>query len=143
MKLYALAIGIIIGAFIIIGFRQSGLEKNRFAYPLLFASFPLYYFAFAITAADLTALHKEIAAGMVFFVLAIIAIGSRKKTSVAIVGIGCIAHAAYDAYHNLLFTNPGTPSWWREFCGSIDLILGVYLLYASLTMPNGVLKKIR
>jgi hypothetical protein len=143
MNVYALAIGIIIGAFIIFRFRKSGLEKTRLAYPLLFASFPFYYFAFAIYAGDLTALYKETAVGLLFFVLAIAAIISKRKTSAAIVGIGCIAHAAYDAYHNLLFTNLGTPSWWVEFCGSIDLILGVYLLYFSLTTPNVVLKKPR
>ena len=104
------------------------------------ASFPLYYFAFAVYGHDLIALYKEIAIGSAFFVLAFIAIKSKRKTSAALVGIGCLLHAAYDAYHNVLFVNPGTPSWWLEFCGSIDLILGVYLFYFATKAPNKTFK---
>jgi hypothetical protein len=112
------------------------LERTQFAYPILLASFPFYYFAFAIYDGNFVALYKEIALGFIFFALVSIAITSKRKTSAALIGIGCILHAVYDAFHNMLFINAGTPSWWLEFCGSIDLILGVYLLYFAITMPN-------
>ncbi len=41
-----------------------------------------------------------------------------------------------NSYH---FTNAGTPEWWFEFCGSIDVILGVYLIYFAMKIPNRAL----
>jgi uncharacterized membrane protein HdeD (DUF308 family) len=136
MNLYALVIGMATVAFIIFRFKQSKLEYTKWAYPLLLASFPVYYFAFAVYGNDFTALGKELLAGMVFFAFAFIAYKSQRALAAVLVGIGCILHAIYDASHNLLFTNAGTPDWWIEFCGSIDLILGVYLIYFALTMRS-------
>lgn len=136
MNLYALVIGIATVTFIIFRFKQSKLEYTKWAYPLLLASFPVYYFAFAVYGNDFTALGKELLAGMVFFAFAFIAYKSQRALAAVLVGIGCILHAVYDAFHDLLFTNAGTPGWWIEFCGSIDLILGVYLIYFALTMRD-------
>ena len=142
MNFYALISGIIIVTLIIAHFKRSRLEKSQLAYPLLLASFPLYYFVFAIYANDIVALQKEFVVGTVFFALAFIAIKSKIKLSATLVGIGSISHAIYDHYHNILFINPGTPSWWLEFCGSIDLILGVYLFYFAITTPNKSFKRV-
>jgi len=138
MNLYALVIGIATVAFIIFRFKQSKLEYTKWAYPLLLASFPVYYFVFAIYGNDFTALGKELVAGMVFFAFAFVAYKSQRALAAVLVGIGCILHAVYDAFHNLLFTNAGTPGWWIEFCGSIDLILGVYLIFFALTIRSKV-----
>lgn len=136
MNLYALIIGIATVFFVIFRFKQSRLEYTKWAYPLLLATFPVYYFAFAIYGNDFIALGKELLAGLVFFTLAFIAFKSQRKLAAILVGIGCILHGAYDLFHNLLFTNAGTPDWWLEFCGSIDLILGAYLIYFTLTVPG-------
>ncbi len=45
-------------------------------------------------------------------------------------------HAIYDYYHDDLFINPGTPTWWPEFCGSIDIIIGVYIIYLALMLEK-------
>lgn len=136
MNIYALAIGIIIVFYVIIRFRKTRLEKTKWAYPLLLASFPVYYFVFAMYGNDLVALGKELLAGSIFFLLAFIAYKSQHKLSVLIVAAGSILHAVYGAYHDIFFINSGTPGWWLEFCGSIDLILGMYLIYLGLTMTN-------
>ena len=73
---------------------------------------------------------------MVFFAFAFIAYKSQRALAAVLVGVGCVLHAIYDASHNMLFTNAGTPGWWVEFCGSIDLILSVYLIYFSITMKS-------
>lgn len=140
MNLYALLIGIITAILIIWHFKRRKLEKAQLPYPILLATFPLYYFVFAIYANDYLALFKEVGISLIFFGLAYLAIKSRRKASALIVALGCIAHAIYDIYHNIFFINSGTPAWWLEFCGSIDLILGIYLIYFAITAPNKAFK---
>lgn len=135
MNIYALVIGIAIAAFIIIRFKTTRLERKKWAYPVLLATFPLYYFVFAIYAENAQALRYEILAGIAFFLIAFIAYISSKKAAALLVGAGCILHGFYDVYHHLLFINPGTPEWWLEFCGSIDIILGIYLIYFAIQLP--------
>ncbi|WP_444926794.1 hypothetical protein ACJJI4_01360 [Microbulbifer sp. TRSA002] len=136
MNIYAFTIGIAIVAYIIIRFKKTRLERTKWAYPVLLATFPCYYFAFAIYAKDTQALGLEILTGLAFFLIAFFSYKSSKKASALLVGLGCIIHGFYDVYHDLLFINSGTPEWWLEFCGSIDFILGVYLIYYAIKAPN-------
>jgi len=140
MNIYALTIGIITAILIIWHFKRRRLERAKLPYPILLATFPLYYFVFALYANNYTALYKEAGIGFIFFLLAYLSIKTKRKTSTSIVAVGCITHAIYDTYHNMLFVNTGTPEWWLEFCGSIDLILGLYLIYFALTAPNKAFK---
>jgi len=141
MNIYALTIGIAIVTYVIIRFKKTRLERTKWAYPLFLASFPVYYFAFAIYAKNTQALGYEVLVGLIFFLIAFVAFKSRNKTSALLVGAGSILHGVYDAYHDLLFVNPGTPDWWLEFCGSIDIILGLYLIYYAVNVPDKVLKQ--
>ncbi|MEJ2141467.1 MAG: hypothetical protein P8Y24_03780 [Gammaproteobacteria bacterium] len=141
MNIYALIIGLIIVAYVIVRFKKTRLEKTKWAYPLFLASFPLYYVAFSIYGNDLVALWKELIVGIIFFFIAYIAYKSHRKLSFVLVGIGCILHVVYDLYHDVFFINTGTPDWWLEFCGSIDLVLGLYLIYIAVLLPNKVLKQ--
>lgn len=136
MNIYALAIGIITIVYMIVCLRKTKLDRTKWAYPLLLSTFPLYYFAFAIYAMDARALVYEILIGLAFFFIAFIAYKSSKKTSALIIGIGSLIHGFYDLYHDLLFINSGTPDWWLEFCGSIDIVLGLYLIYFAIKVPN-------
>jgi hypothetical protein len=138
MKIYALLIGVITGILIIWHFKRRKLEYSQLPYPILLATFPVYYFAFALFASDFNALYKEIGISIVFFLLVYFAIKVNRKMSALLVALGCIVHGVYDIYHDLLFINNGTPLWWPEFCGSIDLILGAYLIYFSKTIPSKV-----
>jgi hypothetical protein len=140
MNVYALSIGVITAILIIWHFKRRKLEDAQLPYPILLSTFPLYYFVFAIYASDYLALYKEAGVSLIFFVLVYLAIKSKRKTSASIVALGCIAHAIYDAYHNIFFINTGTPVWWLEFCGSIDLIIGTYLICFAITAPNKTFK---
>ncbi len=51
---------------------------------------------------------------------------------------GYILHAGYDVIHNSLFINPGTPVWWPEFCGPVDVVIGAYLLYLAVSGKDHV-----
>lgn len=132
----ALLAGIIIAIFIIWRFRITRLERKSWPYPLLLASFPAYYWVFALYANDTHALINEIWVGLLFVLIAMLAVGLRSRYALMLVATGCIAHALYDASHDLLFVNPGMPSWWPIFCGSIDVILGLYLMYLAVILPN-------
>ena len=122
--------------YIIFRFKKTRLEKTKWAYPLLLGSFPVYYFVFAIYAQDYKALGYELAFGVLFIVAAYFAFKTKRKLSLLVVGIFCILHAAYDLFHDYLFVNTGAPSWWLEFCGSIDIILGFYLIFLALSLSK-------
>jgi cbb3-type cytochrome oxidase subunit 3 len=105
-------------------FRITNLNKRELLYPLLLASFPLYYFVFAIYAGSSTALISEIYVGSFFIAVALFA---YKLNSV----VGYLDHALYDVLHNHLFINEGTPDWSPEFCGAVDVLIGLYLIYLA------------
>jgi len=139
LNIYALVTGVVTAVIIIFYFRRKKLEPAHLPYPILLASFPLYYFAFALYASDYVALYKEVGLGIPFIALAYFATRSNRIISSYLVAIGCLTHAAYDVFHDIVFINPGTPVWWLEFCGSIDLILACYLIYFAIKSPNKAL----
>ncbi len=135
MNLTALVIGIIIAVVVIIRFHKTGLERKTWGYPLLIATFPIYYWGFAIVGSDMPALYKEILVGFIFIFLVFTAIKVNRKQGLLLLAVACILHGVYDVVHDSLFTNSGVPSWWPELCGSIDVLLGLYLLYMAVSLP--------
>ena len=134
MSTLALGVGFLMALLVILRFRSKRLEKTKWAYPLLLASFPIYYWAFAIFAKDFPALINEILVGLIFLLVAYVAYRFKSFVTMIILGIGFIAHALYDFKHTILFNNPGTPAWWPEFCGSVDVLIGLYVLYLALSL---------
>ena len=128
MNLYALAAGVAGAIFVVVFFRNTKLEKRRWTYPLLLSTFPVFYWVFAVYGSDSTALQREVLAGLSFFALSYWAYRLGSSSALLVLGIGYTGHAIYDFGHNALFVNSGAPSWWPEFCGSIDLLIGIYLL---------------
>lgn len=134
MNYYALAIGILIAVYVIVRFRKKELEKKSWAYAVFLATFPVYYWMFAAYATDYTALVYELTIGMVFISMAYLAYKLNSFIGGLILASGYIAHAIYDVIHRSLFHNAGTPGWWPEFCGAVDIIVGVYLLFLAFSM---------
>ena len=132
MNIWALLIGTMLATFAVIRFKRRELENTAWLYPLLLASFPIFYWIFAIYASDYAALPGEIAVGLVYFAIAYIACRWRSSGTSIILAIFFISHAVYDAMHHAIFVNEGTPVWWPEFCGSADLVFGFYLLCSAL-----------
>ncbi len=127
MNIHAFIIGIFISIAVIVYFKKARLENSKFAYSILLFTFPLYYFVFAIYGNDYAALPFEFIGGLLFFIIAISALKLNYSYKLFLLAIGYILHAVYDVIHNLFFVNLGTPIWWPEFCGTIDIILGLYL----------------
>ena len=128
MNILALTVGIAIAILIIVHFKRTRLETGKFAYAALLFTFPFYYLAFALFAQDYRAIPLEVIAGLLFFVLPVLSLKLNNFHKFNLLAIGYILHGVYDIAHQGLFVNLGTPTWWPEFCGSVDILLGVYLI---------------
>lgn len=123
----AAVIGGAVSALVIRGFRTRRLETSAWGYPAFLATFPVYYWVFALYAFDLAALPGEVLAGLPFAAIACVAAAARSRASWLLLAAGYLAHAAYDVHHDLLATNAGVPPWWPAFCGSVDILVGAYV----------------
>lgn len=139
MNLYALAVGIAVAIYVVMTFRKTKLETSKWAYPLLLSTFPIYYLVFAVYGSDYTALLSELLAGVLFIALSCWAYRLGSFNALFVLAIGYTGHAIYDFGHDALFVNAGAPLWWPEFCGSVDLLIGIYLFVVatSVKMAQG------
>jgi len=128
MNILAFFTGISIAILVILHFKKTRLESSKFAYSLLLLNFPFYYFAFAVYGNDYTVIPLEFLGGLVFFIIAVLSLKFNDFYKFNFLAFGYILHGIYDINHNMFFINAGTPVWWPEFCGIIDIILGLYLL---------------
>lgn len=131
MNKLALIIGLIVSIIIIVRFKQTRLENSKLSYSLLLFTFPFYYLIFAIYKNDYDAARFELIAGLLFFIIAISSLKLHAFYKFSLLALGYILHGVYDVTHNLFFINKGTPVWWPEFCGVIDILLGLYLVYLA------------
>jgi hypothetical protein len=136
MNIYALAIGAVIAVFVVLLFKAWGLEKTNWAYPVLLTEFPVNYWSFAIYGSDSAALLKEVLVGLAFLAVAYIAYKFKSFVTLLFLAFGYVMHAAYDFSHNFFFVNAGAPTWWPEFCGSVDVLIGAYIAYLAFSLPK-------
>lgn len=128
MTVLAFVIEFFISIILIVHFKKTRIENSKSAYAFLLFTFPLYYFIFAIFGNDYAAFPLEFLGGLLFFVIALVALKLGGLYKYFLLAIGYILHGVYDVTHNLFFINEGTPIWWPEFCGVIDIIIGLYLV---------------
>jgi len=129
MKFILLVAFSIIFSLVLLHFLKKSMENRPWVFPALLASFPFFYFAFALWANDKTALKNEFFAALVIFAIIGLYLRYRTTWSEYLLAGGFIFHAFYDSTHNLYFVNPGTPEWWPVFCGIIDLFIGGFLIF--------------
>lgn len=118
---------------VVLRFKSRQLEDTTWAYPILLASFPVYYWVFAVYASDYRALLIEFVASVGFLAITYVAYNYRSFATLMLLAIGYVAHAVYDIYHDALFINRGVPAWWPEFCGAVDVLIGVYMIYLAIS----------
>ncbi|MEE9309442.1 MAG: hypothetical protein V3U64_00330 [Cocleimonas sp.] len=131
MKLFALLFGLLIVVFIIMRLHKARFKKKKWVLSILLFTFPLYYWAFALSAQDYNALKGEVLIGAGFILIAYLAYKMKSTASLVLLSIGYIGHAIYDLFHDHLVHNAGTPLWWPEFCITIGLLIGLYILYVA------------
>lgn len=141
MNITAFSLGIALSIVIIVFFKHEDMFNRGKPYAYLLFTFPFYYFLFALWGKDLQIIPLEMLAGIPFFIITFIALKFAIKARLQLLALGFVLHGLYDVIHVWIFTNIGTPLWWPEFCGVIDLILGGYLFYTSLNQPTLLIGK--
>lgn len=136
MNYYALVIGVAVAMYVVIRFRKTRLEKKKWVYPAFLASFPVYYWVFAVYGSDYAALINELAIGVGFLAVAYATYRLHSFIGLLLLATGYMMHAVYDVAHNSLFKNSGTPLWWPEFCGAVDMLIGLYLVFFAFSMKS-------
>lgn len=81
----------------------------------------------------LGALPNELLYGGVFFLIALCSKRLASSAWLALLAAGYLLHGVYDVIHDGLFINGGVPLWWPEFCGTVDIVIGLYLLWLALS----------
>jgi hypothetical protein len=72
----------------------------------------------------------------VFFIIAIASLKFSDFYKFTLLAFGYVLHGVYDVIHNSIFTNVGTPTWWPEFCGVVDITIGLYLLILAFRLRS-------
>ena len=133
-------IPVVIGLLLAVGIatlaRFTRFDEDRSFYSTILVIIASYYVLFAVLGGSRQALGWELVIGVVFSAVAII--GALLLP--ALVGIGIIAHGLFDLVHDVLITNSGVPTWWPSFCGSIDVLLGLWVLLFTRSAPTWSLR---
>lgn len=121
----AYAVGIVLALLIAVFATLTRFDRDRAFYPTLLIVFALYYILFAIMGGSVHALLLESIQLTVFATIAVV--GFKSNLWWVVGGLG--GHAAFDAVHGYLVSNPGVPSWWPAFCLAIDAFLAAILAW--------------
>lgn len=101
------------------------MDRDRSLYPAMMIVIALLYCLFAVMGGSTQALMLESAVGLIFIASAV----AGFKWTLWFTAAGIVGHGLFDLVHPHLFHNPGVPAWWPGFCGSIDIVLGLYLTW--------------
>jgi hypothetical protein len=93
-------------------------------YPVALIVIGSYYVLFATMGGGSRVVWSESVGAIVFAAIAIIGF----RTSLWWVVGGTAGHGVFDwVVHHRLVENPGMPTWWPTFCGTIDIVLAAVL----------------
>jgi hypothetical protein len=116
-------IGIVLGAAVCAFAMLSGFDRDRAFYPTVVIVVATYYILFAAMVGSLPALMIESSVAGVFLMLALA--GFKKNLWWAVAGL--VGHGVFDFFLRGFIQNPGVPVWWPGFCGSFDVLAGLFL----------------
>ena len=107
--------------------RSTRFDQDRSFYPTVLVVIAAYYILFAVMGGSRQALVWELAVAVVFSVVAIM--GALHMP--VLVGVGIVAHGLFDFVHYTMIEDAGVPDWWPGFCGSLDVVLGLWVIGLS------------
>lgn len=131
-------IGVALGIVIILVART--IRGERWLYSMGLLTLPSLYAFFALRVGDEAVGLEEMTYGLPFLAAGLIFASVSVRQSAAVVGSFWILHALYDVTHDQFITNPGVPRWYPAFCFSVDVVIGVYLLWLSRRLPDANLR---
>lgn len=132
-------IGIAVGILTIVVARS--IRGQAWLYSIGLLTLPSLYAMFALLAGEQAVGVKEMIYGIPFIVAGLAFAFMSVRQSAVVVGAFWILHALYDLTHSQFFTNVGVPVWYPVFCFSVDLVVGVYLLWLSRRIPDANLRR--
>ena len=119
---------VVVGVLLGIGIAALGkftrFDQDRSFYFTVLVVIASYYVLFAVMGGSGYALIWELVIAAVFSTVAIV--GALFFPT--LVGIGIVAHGLFDLVHDGIVENAGVPTWWPGFCGSIDVVLGLWVI---------------
>lgn len=124
MTFWPFLIGGLSGAILVLSLYRLGALKERSGIAVLLGAIASFWPVFAVQAN--APMLTIVVHALVFVAFAIIAAYGFRQ-SAAVLAAGIIAHGFFDALV-LVADNPG-PSWWPAFCGTLDIVAGVILLF--------------
>lgn len=104
--------------------RFTRFDRDRSFYATVLVIIPTYYIVFAVMGGSSQALVWELAAAVAFSTAAIV--GALHLP--LLVGVGIVAHGLFDLVHYMMIQDAGVPDWWPGFCGSLDVVLGLWVI---------------
>ncbi|HEU4683618.1 MAG TPA: hypothetical protein VFS39_03850 [Nitrospira sp.] len=129
---------IVVGLLLVVAVAALGkftrFDQDRSFYPTVLVVIASYYVLFATLGGSSQALAWEVVFALTFSVVAIVA----GLYAPVVVGIGIAAHGLFDFVHDGLVQNAGVPAWWPAFCGSIDVLLGLWVIGLALSRTGRV-----
>lgn len=121
-------IPVVVGVLLAIGIaalaKFTRFDEDRSFYSTVLVIIASYYVLFAVLGGSGLALVWELVIAVAFSTAAII--GALFLPT--LVGTGIIAHGLFDFVHDAIIENSGVPNWWPSFCGSIDVVLGLWVI---------------
>jgi hypothetical protein len=116
------------------------IRGERWLYALGLLTLPSLYANFALQAGEPAVGVKEMIYGVPFIAAGLVFAFVSVRQSAVVVGAFWILHALWDLTHSQFFTNAGVPGWYPVFCFSVDIVIGVYLLWLSRRITHANLR---
>jgi len=131
-----LVVGVLLAIAIAALAKFTRFDEERSFYSTVLVIIASYYVLFAVLGGSSHALVWELVIAVVFSTVAII--GALFLPM--LVGTGIIAHGLFDLVHDIIIENSGVPTWWPTFCGSLDVLLGLWVITLTRWRPNGMFR---
>jgi hypothetical protein len=125
-------IGFVLAAAVCVFAMVSGFDRDRAFYPTTMIVIAAYYILFAAMVGSTPALTIESSVAGVFIVLAV----AGFKKNLWLVAAALCGHGVFDFFHHAFIQNPGVPVWWPGFCGSYDILAGIFLAVLLVRRPG-------
>ncbi len=118
-------VGVFTAVAIAVFARTSGFEKDRSFFPTVLIVIGFLYVLFGAIDGRVSVLLIELVFALIFSGAAVLGY----RNSCIIVAGGIALHGVFDFVRHFFIENAGVPLWWAGFCGSIDILLGIYVWF--------------